>query len=253
MAALRPTGATFLSRAPVAASHRLRSRCCLTSATVRYRPDKEIQCLVYPFDDNQALHWIIQQSEPQDGYSPYARYLLTFELLDDCITRAARENMRLGGKYKGLPNLENLSEVHHDKEIARIAKIAVGYVGYAHKLRRQASDEIKQALLTGELPIYRAFAFLHNRRSPQECLAEFRAGRTQPADVRQAIRDLRKEKEGSPRLSLDAIFRRIQRMPTEQKDQIRIGRIRTKGNLVLVSNDLIDQLDWTGDLFHGQQ
>jgi hypothetical protein len=54
-------------------------------------------------------------------------------------------------------------------------------------------------------------------------------------------------------VSLDAIFYRIQRMPTEQKDQIRIGRIRTKGNLVLVSNDLMDQLDWTGDLFYGRQ
>lgn len=111
--------------------------------TLRNWPDKEIQCLIYPFDDNQALHWIIQQSQPQDGYSPYARILLAIELLGDSITQTARENMRLGGKYKGFANLENLSELHRNKEVARITKVAEGYVGYAIKLRRKASDEIK--------------------------------------------------------------------------------------------------------------
>jgi hypothetical protein len=158
-------------------------------------------------DDSQALHLIIEQSEPQNGYSPYARILLATELLGDCITEAARENMRLGGKYKGLPNLENLSEVHRNREIARIAKVAVGYVGYAEKLRRHAADEIKQVLLTGELPIYRAFAFLKDRRSPRECLAEFRAEGTRQVDVRQAIRDLRKQKEGGPDQYLRSVGR----------------------------------------------
>ena len=131
---------------------------------------------------------------PPNGPSPYARILLAADLIDDWITEAARENMRLGGKYKGLPNLENLSEVHRNKEIARISGVASGYVGYAQRLRRQAADEIKQALLTGELPIYRAFAFLKNFRSQQECLAEFRAERTRTVDVRQAIRGLRKQR-----------------------------------------------------------
>ena len=216
------------------------------------RQDEKIKCFIYPLDDNQALQWILEQSVPQNGPSPYARFLLATELLGDRITELARENMRLGGKYKGFPNLENLSEVHRNREIARIARVAVGYVGYAQKLRRQAADEIKQALLTGELPIYRAFAFLKDCRSQQECLARFRSERTRPVDVRQAMRDLRKQKEGGEGLSVDPVCSGILRIPAEIRDKVRVGRIRTKGNVLLVSNDLLDQLDRTGDLFDGR-
>jgi hypothetical protein len=219
---------------------------------LRSRPSEKVNCIVYPWTEDEALQWILEQSVPQNGPSPYARFLLATELLGDRITELARENMRLGGKYKGFPNLENLSEVHRNREIARIARVAVGYVGYAQKLRRQAADEIKQALLTGELPIYRAFAFLKDCRSQQECLARFRSERTRPVDVRQAMRDLRKQKEGGEGLSVDPVCSGILRIPAEIRDKVRVGRIRTKGNVLLVSNDLLDQLDRTGDLFDGR-
>jgi hypothetical protein len=173
-------------------------------------------------------------------------------LLDAWLKDLGRDNMSLGGELKGLSKLTNLTRVHRRKEIARIARVAEGYVWYTTRIEQEAIDEVKEAVLLKELPIYIAFQFLRDRLSQKECLARFRSERTRPVDVRQAMRDLRKQKEGGEGLSVDPVCSGVLRMPAEIRDQVRVGRIRTKGNVLLVSNDLLDQLDRTGDLFDGR-
>jgi hypothetical protein len=211
-----------------------------------------ITCIVFPWDDDEALQRIIEQTAPQHALSEYARILLTRDLLDSWLKDLARENMRLGGQHKGLSNLTNLTQVHRRKEIARIAMVAEGYVSYAASLYAGATEEIKQALMTDELPMYLAIKFLKSGRSQHECLADFRAERTRTTDVRQATRELQRKKESEEELLPERVCKAIEKWITKPHEPIRVGRIRTSGNVLLLSNDLLDQLYRTGDLFHGQ-
>jgi hypothetical protein len=219
---------------------------------LRSQPKEMISCIVFPWDDDEALQWIIEQTAPQGALSEYARILLTRDLLDSWLKELAKENMRLGGEHKGLSNLTNLTQVHRRKEIARVAMVAEGYVSYAARLHAEATEEVKQALLTGELPIYLAVDFLKNGRSQHECLANFRTERTRTKDVRQAIRKLQGQKKADENLLPERVFRAIEKWQAKTDGQIRVGRIRTGGNVLLISNDLLDQLYCTGDIFHGQ-
>jgi hypothetical protein len=218
----------------------------------RSRPDEMITCIVFPWDDDEALQRIIEQTAPQDALSGYPRILLARDLLDSWLKELAIENMRLGGEHKGLSNLTNLTQIHRRKEIARVAMVAEGYVSYAARLNADATDEVKQALLTGELPIYLAVGFLTSGRSQHECLADFRAERTRTKDVRQATRKRQRQKDSIENLLPERVCRAIEQWVTKTHEQIRIGTIRTKGNVLLISNDFLDQLYSTGDLFHGQ-
>lgn len=218
----------------------------------RSQADEMITCIVFPWDDDEALQRIIEQTAPQDALSEYSRILLARDLLDSWLKELAKENMRLGGKHKGLSNLTNLTEVHRRKEIARVARVAEGYVSYATRLSAAATNEVKQALLTNELPIYLAVGFLTSERSQHECLVDFRAERTRTKDVRQATRKPKRRKDLVENLLPEQVCRAIEKWATNTHKQIHIGTIRTKGNVMLISNDLLDQLYCSGDLFHGQ-
>jgi hypothetical protein len=216
------------------------------------KPDGKVKVLVHPIDDLQALEWIIRQSAPKSGYSGYARFLLTKDLFDESMRQLGRENMRLGGKYKGLSNLENLTEIRRNEEFARKAVIGVTYVGYASKLEMEASDEVKRALLTGELPIYRAYAFLKDSRPQKKCLDEFRVEQTQSRYIRQAVRGLCRQEKGPWGMNADRLCEAILRMSPEQRERIRVATTRAEGELMTISIGLMDALYQTGDLFDGR-
>lgn len=218
----------------------------------QFEPTAEISCFVYPWDDDEALQRIIEQSAPQGGLSDYARILLTIELLDAWLKGLAAENMRRGGQHgRGLSNLTDLKPVQRRREIARVAQVAEGYVSYAARIKCEAIPAVKKAVLAKEVPLYVAVQFLSAPCSQQESLAAFRASRTRSSEVRQSMRDLRRQRENKDGISADRLCKAIIRGVKEQNIDVRVGTMRTKGNVLLASNDLLDQLLRTGELFDG--
>jgi hypothetical protein len=81
---------------------------------------REINCIEYPLSEEEALQFIISHHKPQRGWNAFIRIRLALTL-EPYFQQKALENMRAGGKYKGLANLPEAQHVDVRQVIARAA------------------------------------------------------------------------------------------------------------------------------------
>jgi hypothetical protein len=81
---------------------------------------QEINCIEYPLSEEEALQFIISHHQPQRGWNAFIRIRLALTL-EPYFQQKALENMRAGGKYKGLANLPEAQHIDVRQGIARSA------------------------------------------------------------------------------------------------------------------------------------
>jgi hypothetical protein len=112
----------------------------------------EINCIEYSLSEDEALQFIIRHHQPQRGWNAFTRIRLALTQ-EPYFQQQALENMRAGGKYKGLANLPEAQHIDVRQEIASAAGVGARNVGNVKTILRNAHPRLITALLNGTLTV----------------------------------------------------------------------------------------------------
>src|ERR1041385_721938 len=115
----------------------------------------EISCIEFRLDDNESLQFILAHHRPLRAWNPFVRTRLALALVP-LFQERALENMRAGGKYKGLAKLPDAQTIDVREQIAAIAGVGARNVANVQLILNRAHPRIKDALRDSRLSINRA-------------------------------------------------------------------------------------------------
>jgi hypothetical protein len=201
-----------------------------------YDDRHEINCIEYPLSEEEALQFIISHHQPQSGWNRYIRTCLALKL-EPYFQQRARENMRTGGKYKGLANLPEAQHINVRQEIARVAGVGARSVSNIKTIREIAHPRLEEALRDGTLTINRAIQFCKLPRSEQ--LEQFIRYSEERATNKVIRRSIRQPKEEKASLDVVAVLDALQRQEARQPGSVAVRIGRHKRTVVLIGLDLL--------------
>src|SRR5208282_362747 len=169
----------------------------------------EINCIEYPLGDDEALQFTIRHHQPQRGWNAFTRIRLALTL-EPHFQRRALDNMRAGGKYKGLANLPDVQRIDVRKLIAGVAGVGARNVSNVKAVIETAHPRLIEALGGGTLTINRAIQFCKLPRAEQlEQFIRYSEERATNKVIRRTIARPKKEKASLDVVAvLDALRRR---------------------------------------------
>ncbi len=157
----------------------------------------EISCIEYPLSEDEALQFIISHHQPQRGWNAFIRIRLALKL-EPYFQQRALDNMRAGGKYKGLADLPEARHIDVRQEIAHAAGVGARNVSNVKTILKNVHSRLITALLNGTLTINGAMKFCKLPRAAQlERFIRHCEDRETGKVIRRAIGRL-KEKKISP-------------------------------------------------------
>src|SRR5450432_1647733 len=118
----------------------------------------EIYCIEYPLSPDDSLAFILTHHQTQRGWNAFIRIRLALTLKFS-LQQAALNNMRFGGKYKGLANLPEAQHVDVRQRVADMAGVCPRNVGNVEAILELAHSTLIEALGNGTLKINRAIQF----------------------------------------------------------------------------------------------
>ena len=195
----------------------------------------EINCIEYPLDDDEALQFIIRHHQPQRGWNAFIRIRLALKL-EPYFQQRALDNMRAGGKYKGLAKLPEAQHMDVRQEIAHAAGVGARNVSNLRTILGVAHPQLIEALRDGTLTINRAIQFCKLPRAEQlEQFIRYSEERATNKVIRQSITRPKEAKISPDAVTvLDALQHQEARQPGSVA--VRVGR--HKRTVVLIGQDL---------------
>jgi hypothetical protein len=115
----------------------------------------EISCIEFRLDDNECLQFILAHHRPVRAWNAFIRTCVALTLMP-YFQQKALENMRTGGKYKGLATLPEAQAIDVRQQIGAIAGVGARNVGNVQLILARAHPRIKDALRDSRLTINRA-------------------------------------------------------------------------------------------------
>jgi hypothetical protein len=199
----------------------------------------EINCIEYQLNEDESLHFILTHHQSRNGWNDFVRIRLALTM-EPNLRQKALDNMRAGGKLKGLANLPEAQHIDVRKEIARIAGVGDRNVGNVETILERAHPRLIVALQNGTLRISRALQFCKLSRAEQlEQFIRHSEERETNKVIRRAIRRPEKIEDSFDVISvLDALQHRQAQQPGSVA--VRIGR--HKRTVILVGKDLMTTL-----------
>jgi hypothetical protein len=76
----------------------------------------EINCIEYPFNEDESLQFILTHHQTRSGWNDFVRICLALAL-ETTLQQNAIENMRAGGKLKGLANCQKLTALMCERRL----------------------------------------------------------------------------------------------------------------------------------------
>jgi hypothetical protein len=209
---------------------------------------ERVACLEYDLDEAEALLWIIQHSHQDQELNSYHRIVLALDY-EPSLRERARENQRLGGQFKGLTDLSEAQATNCRREIAALAGVSEGTLAKVRRLLQAGCPELLEALREREVSIDRAFGWL---RHPEKQLDQITLYRSLGGITRTIDSLLHRHRIAHPQARTQFDIQRIgsalAAMDTERRPQVLVGVIQTAGKVILLSNELLQDLESQGDL-----
>jgi hypothetical protein len=175
--------------------------------------------------------------QPHRVWNAFVRVRLALKLEPSFQSRAL-DNMRAGGKRKGLANLPNPQVMDVRQEIANVARVGARTVSNVRMILKLAHPDLIAALRDGRLTINGAVKFcnLPQFEQVQQFVRESK-DRTIKKVIRQAIAENRKHKN---RVSADSmsLLESVQQQETQQPGSIDVLIGSQKRTVVLIGQDL---------------
>jgi hypothetical protein len=210
----------------------------------------EINCIEYPLGDHKALQFIISHHQPQRGWNAFIRIRLALKL-EPYLQQKALENIRAGGKYKGLANLPEAQQIDVRQEIANFAGFGAcaRNVSNVKKILEVAHPRLLEALQDGTLTINRAIQFCKLPRAEQ--LEHFIRYSEERATNKVIRRSIARPTEKKTSLDMVAVLAALQQQEARQPGSVvaRVGR--HQHTVILVGRDLSPEPQCSQGLWQG--
>ena len=127
---------------------------------------REIPCIECALDKDDSLRFILTHHEIRRGWNDFVGIRLALTMKSS-LREKALENMRVGGKYKGLANLPDLQRIDVRQEIANIAGVCARNVRNVETILETAHPRLIEALQSSTLKVNRATQFCKLPRAEQ--------------------------------------------------------------------------------------
>jgi hypothetical protein len=202
----------------------------------------EISCIEYPLDgENESLQFILAHHQPSRAWNPFIRTCVALTLMP-YFQQKALENMRAGGKYKGLAKLPEAEAIDVRLQIAAIAGVGARNVSNVQFILNRAHPRIKDALRDSRLTINRAVQFC--KLSYFKQAEEF----VRSTEERERKKVIRRAIAGQTTTSPDvlAVLRDLQQRATEHPGSVLVQIGSTPDTVVFTVRDSITGLTTKG-------
>ncbi len=196
----------------------------------------EIPCIEYQLTDDESLQFMLSHHQTRRGWNAFFRIRLALTL-EPYFQQRALENMRAGGKCKGLANLPEAQHIDVRQEIASAAGVGARNVSNVKAILKNAHPRVMAALLNGTLTINGAMPFCKLPMAEQlELFIRHIEGREINKVIRRSIAQPRQEKTtASVATLLDALRQQEARGPGSVV--VQVGRFRH--TVILLGQDLL--------------
>jgi hypothetical protein len=198
----------------------------------------EINCIEYPIGEDESLEFILTHHQTRCGWSDFVRIRLALTL-EPNLQRKALENMRTGGKLKGLANLPEAQHVNVRKEIARAAGVGDRNVSNVRTIIQRAHPTLIRALKEGKLSINCAIQLCNLPKTQQ--LEQFIRYSEERATNKVIRRSVPRPKEGKIRLDVATVLKALQQQEARQPGSVAVRVGRHKRTVVLIGQDLFGE------------
>lgn len=200
---------------------------------------REINCIEYPLTDDESLQFILIHHRPQHGWNAFIRTCLALRL-EPYFQQRALDNMRAGGRYKGLADLPKAQRVDVREEIAALAGVAPRTVTNVKTILKTAHPRLIEALKEGTLTINRALQLCKLPKSEQMehfiCWGEQRA-------IKKVIRASLTESGTKACLDIPTLLTTLQLEEARQPGSVSARVSRLQRTVILVGQDLLDRTE----------
>ena len=213
---------------------------CWRSALLNGR--QEINCIEYSFSEEEALQLIISHHLPQRGWNAFIRICLALTREPD-LQQKALENMRAGGRYKGLANLPEAQHIDVRQDIARIAGpgACARNVSNVKMILQFAHPRLIDALKDGRLRIGRAASLCKLPKAEQlEQFTRYSEERAITKVIRQSVA---RPKDEKVRPEVVTLLETIHRQETRRAGSVAIRFGRDERTVILIVRDLSPEPD----------
>jgi len=199
----------------------------------------EINCIEYPLGDNEALEFIIRHHQPQCGWNAFIRIRLALKL-EPYLQQKALENMRAGGKRKGLADLPEAQHIDVRQVIANFAGpgACARNVSNGKTILQTAHPRLIEALTDGSLKINRALPWCKLPKAEQvEQLINYLWKRGTDKVISQSIGRPQKDESN---LDLGSVLDALQQQEVRQPGSVMVRRRgRLQHTVILIGQDLL--------------
>ena len=205
----------------------------------------EIPCIQYDLSEEESLQFILAHHKPHRGWNSFVRTRLALDL-EPYLQRRALDNMRGGGRHKGLAKLPNPQHIDVRRELADIAGVGARNVSNVKLILKGAHPRLLSALRDGTLTINRAVRLCKLPIANQlETFTQELEERAIDVVIRRAVKQSHKQ-ERCPNAApiLAALLQYEFRFP----GSVPIRRDRCGRITISIGNDLVEQINSQGEL-----
>lgn len=199
----------------------------------------EIYCIEHPLSADDSLAFTLAHHQTQRGWNAFVRIRLALTLKSS-LQQTAVNNMRFGGKYKGLANLPEAQHVDVRQQVANMAGVCPRHVGNVEAILELAHSTLIEALGNGTLKINRAIQFCKLPRAAQ--LEQYIRYSEERATNRVIRRSIPQPKENKASLDVIAVLDALQYQEMQQPGSVAVRVGRHKRTVVLVGQDYVARL-----------
>jgi len=200
----------------------------------------EIYCIEHSLSAGDSLMFILTHHQTQRGWNAFVRTRLALTLKPS-LQQAALNNMRFGGKYKGLANLPEAHRVDVRQQVADMAGVCPRNVGNVEAILESAHPSLIVALGNGTLKINPAMQFCKLPHAEQlEQFIRYSEGRAISKVIRRCLVQRRKE---TISLDVGTVLDALQHPESHGSRAVVIRIVRHKCTFLLVGQDLLAEIN----------
>ena len=199
----------------------------------------ELHCIEYPFSEDESLRFILTHHQTRHGWNDFVRIRLALKL-EPYFQQRALENMRAGGKGKGLAILPEGQRIDVRQEIAGLLGIGARNVTKAKVILRFGHPGLIDALANGTLRIHRAMQWCKLPKAQQlEELTQYMFERARNKVICKAVGGFKES-----RISIDvlAVLSALPQQEARKPGSVVVRRCRRQNTVILIGQDLLTSL-----------
>jgi len=184
--------------------------------------------------EDESLQFMITHHQTRRGWNDFVRISLALSRKSS-LQQAGLNNMRLGGKYKGLANLPEAKHIDVRQEIAYLAGACPRNVSKVKTILEKGHLRLIEACQDGVVTVHRALQFCRLPQAQQvEAFSRYLNKRSSDKTARHSIAKLRLERI---RPTTGDLLHALQQLESREPGSIEIRASTRKKTIILLGED----------------